>query len=142
MGDYHQEIESASRSFSKTIERLDTYIWTLKASGNHYQRQKIRLSNQDLPVFFEEIREWIVNEVARGVVCDAFVRAMDRELGPFHGRSLEERFVDFRLEVMRGGKDGALHGDAGSDRPAHGGLPGAEVGHPTPAPSVEGVGSR
>lgn len=85
----------------KLVQRIDTYLAVLKLSGNYKERQRIKLSNQQLPVFIAEAREQVLGAVARGALCDAFLRERE-EKWPTPGRPLPEQFAIFVARALEG----------------------------------------
>ncbi len=81
------------------VKRIDTYLTVLRLSGNYKQRQRIGLSNQQLPVFCEEAREQVLAAVARGALADAFLNHLEDQR-PTPGRTLPEQFAQFVTEAL------------------------------------------
>ena len=78
----------------KLVTKIDTYLAVLRMSGSYKERQRINLTNQALPGFIEESRREVLAAVARGALCDAFLR--EREAAwPTPGRPLPEQFAQY-----------------------------------------------
>lgn len=85
----------------KLVKRIDTYLTVLKLSGNYKERQRINLSNQQLPVFCEEARQQVLAAVARGVLATAFLEHLEAQ-HPTQGRPLPEQFAIFVAKALEG----------------------------------------
>jgi len=77
---------------AKTIKQVDDYLTALRLSGNYNARQRIGLSNQALPAFFDAARNAVLSAVAKGALAEAFLQAWEDE-HPTHGRPLPEVFA-------------------------------------------------
>jgi hypothetical protein len=84
-----------------TVQRIDEYLTVLRLSGNYKERQKIKLTNQQLPAFCDESRRAVLGAVARGVLADAFLKSLEDER-PTPGRPLPEQFQAFVAKALEG----------------------------------------
>lgn len=85
----------------KLVKRIDTYLTVLKLSGSYKERQRINLSNQQLPVFCEEAREQVLAAVARGVLATAFLEHLEAQ-HPTQGGPLPEAFAKWVAKQLEG----------------------------------------
>jgi hypothetical protein len=83
------------------VRRVDTYLAVLRLSGNYKERQRINLSNQALPGFIDEARREVLSAVARGALCDAFLRDVEARR-PTAGRPLPEQFAAYISKALEG----------------------------------------
>lgn len=94
---------SLNVDIDKLVRRIDTYLTVLRLSGNYKERQRINLSNQELPVFCEKMRQEVLAAVARGALATAFLEHVEAQ-HPTQGGPLPEQFarwVATQLEHLR-----------------------------------------
>ena len=83
------------------VAQVDQYLMVLRLSGNYKERQKIKLTNQQLPVFCGEARQYVLNAVMRGIIADEFLKAVEAER-PTPGTPLPEQFTAFIAKELEG----------------------------------------
>jgi hypothetical protein len=81
--------------FKKQAAGVLNNLAALQASGNYYSRQRLNISNQQLPEYIEGLKQAVLQEVAKGVLADAFMEQLEQDIGPTAGRSIPERWQRF-----------------------------------------------
>lgn len=89
------------KDIDKLVHRIDNYLTVLRMSGSYKERQRINLTNQALPGFIEESRREVLAAVARGALCDAFLKEREAEW-PTPGKPLPEQFQAYVTRMLAG----------------------------------------
>lgn len=90
--------------FKKRAAAVMAHLDALRASANFYERQKLNISNQQLPLYIESIKKAILFEVGKGILADAFMEDLERQIGPTPGKSILERWAEYLARMRRNGE--------------------------------------
>lgn len=90
-----------STDIQTVVNRIDNYLAVLRLSGNYKERQRIGLTNQDLPVFCDQARGEVLGAVARGVLAQAFLESLEAQR-PTPGKPLPQQFAEFVAKALEG----------------------------------------
>jgi hypothetical protein len=103
-------------TWTMMVNHIDNYLTVLRLSGNYKDRQRIKLSNQQLPVFCAEARSEVLEAVARGVLAQAFLESLEAQR-PTPGKPLPLQFAEYVARAVNGAA--AIPEQARSGEEAH-----------------------
>jgi hypothetical protein len=87
-----------AEQFKKQAASVLNHLAALQASGNYYTRQRLNISNQELPEYIRQLQAAVLRDVAKGILADRFMEQLEADIGPTHGRTIPSRW---RLFVQR-----------------------------------------